>query len=72
MVEMIIYTYVCILLSASTTDAQQIFSANIWICLAMDYYIDGQNTQLIYFLKDSTGGGKQALKLHPGGGLFGP
>ena len=37
-----------------------------------DYYIDGQNTQLIYFLKNSTGGGKQAPKLHPGGGLFGP
>ena len=40
--------------------------------LGKDYYIDGQNTQLIYFLKNSTGGGKQAPKLHPGGGLFGP
>ena len=31
-----------------------------------DYYIDGQNTQLIFFEKISTGGGEKAPKLHPG------
>ena len=37
-----------------------------------DYYIDGQNTQLIFFEKNSTRGGKRPPKLHPGSGFFGP
>ena len=37
-----------------------------------DYYIDGQNTQLIFFEKMSPGDGNKAPKLHPGGGFFGP
>ena len=39
-------------------------------CLSKDYYIDGQNTQLIFFEKYTTGGGKKAPKLHRGGGIF--
>ena len=37
-----------------------------------DYFIDGQNTRLIFFLKVSKGEGSKALKLHPEGGIFGP
>jgi hypothetical protein len=42
------------------------------LILTKDYYIDGQNTQLICFEKMSTGGGKRAPKLHPRGVFFGP
>ena len=35
-----------------------------------DYYIDGQNTQLIFFEKKSTGGGKRPPKSHQAGGFF--
>ena len=35
-------------------------------------YIDGQNTQLIFFQKLPLGEGKWPPKLHPGGGFFGP
>ena len=37
-----------------------------------DYYIDGQNTQLIFLEKNQLGEGKKPPKLHPGGGFFGP
>ena len=40
--------------------------------LTKNYYIDGQNTQPIFFEKITTGGGKKAPKLHPGAGFFGP
>jgi hypothetical protein len=40
---------------------------------AKDYFIDGQNTQLIFFEKISTGGGKLGPQIiHRGGGFFGP
>ena len=32
-----------------------------------DYFIDGQNTQLIFLIKCPSGGGRKALKLHPEG-----
>ena len=34
-------------------------------CLAKDYYIDRQNTQLNFFEKISTGGGKKAPQITP-------
>ena len=37
-----------------------------------DYYIDGQNTQLICFQKCPMGEGSKAPKLHPRGGFFEP
>ena len=40
------------------------------IKLSKDYYIDGQNTQLIFFEKMSTGGGKMAPQITPQGGIF--
>ena len=36
-----------------------------------DYYIDGQNTQLILFFKFQLGEGKRPPKLHPRGVYFG-
>ena len=44
----------------------------IAVGLVKDYYIDGQNTQLILFEKMTTEGGKKAPKLHPAGGFFEP
>ena len=38
--------------------------------LTKDYYIDGQNTQLIFFEKMSTGGGKQGPQIIPRGWIF--
>jgi hypothetical protein len=35
--------------------------------LDKDYYIDGQNTQLFFFEKNSTGGGKKARHITPRG-----
>ena len=41
--------------------------------LTKDYYIDGQNTQPIFFLKKILlGEGKRLPKLHPKGAFFGP
>ena len=40
--------------------------------LTKDYYIDGQNTQLIFFEKMSSGGGKKDPQITPQGGFFGP
>ena len=37
-----------------------------------DYYIDGQNTQLVFFEKITTEGGNWHPKLHAEGGFFGP
>ena len=35
--------------------------------VAKDYYVEGQNTQLIFFEKMTTGGGKKAPKItYPG------
>ena len=45
---------------------------NTKVYLFKNYYIDGQKTQLIFFEKMTTGGGKKAPKLHPWGGFFGP
>ena len=38
--------------------------------LAKDYYIDGQNTQLIFFEKNTTGGGKKAPQITSRGWIF--
>ena len=35
-----------------------------------DYYIDGQNTQLIFFEKNLTVGGKKANQITPRGWIF--
>ena len=43
---------------------------DIW--LFKDYYIDGQNTQLIFLKKWPLRGWKCHLKLHPAGGFFEP
>ena len=40
------------------------------IDLGKDYYIDGQNTQLIFFENISTGGGKKAPQITPRGWIF--
>ena len=45
---------------------------HVKVNLGKDYYIDGQNTQLICFEKITTEGGKGHPKLHPRGGFFGP
>ena len=39
--------------------------------LSKDYCIDGQNTQLIFFEKNTTGGGKKTPQITPRGGFFG-
>ena len=39
---------------------------NLDLKYCKDYYIDGQNTQLIFFEKMSTVGGKKAPKRHLG------
>jgi hypothetical protein len=38
--------------------------------LCKDYYIDGQNTPLIFFEKISTGGGKKTPQITPRGWIF--
>ena len=38
------------------------------LTLGKDYYIDGQNTELIFFI--STGGGKKAPQITPRGWIF--
>ena len=42
------------------------------VTLYKDYYIDGRNTHLISLEKMSTGVGKKAPQITPGGGSFGP
>ena len=45
---------------------------NSTVSYSKDYYIDGQNIQLIFFQKLPLREGKWPPKLHPGGGFFGP
>ena len=47
---------------------EQLFTFNV--PLTKDYYIDGQNTQLIVFEKMSTGGGKKAPQILVGRQTF--
>ena len=46
--------------------------SNSVVELAKDYYIDGQNTQQIFFEKMSTWGGKQGPQITPRWLIFGP
>jgi len=48
------------------------FPKNSAVSYSKDYYIDGQNIQLIFFQKLPLREGKWPPKLHPGGGFFGP